>query len=171
MINYRTGLNDTKNTGLNDTKKLHHSLKFIFQAIAVFLKLNHERVDGSISIFFLKMQLIQNMNAYCKSLHKTSAKLMSSSTVLSLIFSLPTSSKSMEFNKKFSFIIYLKQNHQFFNNISLWKHSTLFVFYNFFLLFQFSQWVYFYDRTNKLQLYAATNVSCHLRSFTKQNYK
>ena len=48
---------------------------------------------------FLKMELIENMNAYHKGLHETSAQLM---------FSLPTNSKSMELHIKFSFIIYLK---------------------------------------------------------------
>ena len=57
---------------------------------------------------FLKMELIQNMNAYHKSLHETSAQLMSSITVPSLMFSLPTNTKSMQINIKFSFIIYLK---------------------------------------------------------------
>ena len=57
---------------------------------------------------FLKMELIQNMNAYRKSLHETSAQLMSSITVPSLMFSLTTNTKSMEINIKFSFIIYLK---------------------------------------------------------------
>ena len=42
---------------------------------------------------FLKKELIQNMNAYDKSLHEMSAQLMSSITVLSLVFSLPTNSK------------------------------------------------------------------------------
>ena len=57
---------------------------------------------------FLKMELIQNMNAYRKSLHETSAQLMSSITVFSLMLSLPTSSKGMERNIKLLFIIYLK---------------------------------------------------------------
>ena len=55
----------------------------------------------------LKMELIQNINAYRKSLHETSAQLMSSITVLSLMFSLPSNSKVMEINIKVSFI-YLK---------------------------------------------------------------
>ena len=109
---------------------------------------------GLLVSFFLKVQLIQNMNAYCKSLHKTSAKLMSSSTVLSLIFYLPTSSKSMELNIKFSFIIYLKQNHQFFNNMSLWKHSTLFVFLSlFFIISIFTMSIF-------LWLYKWTTIIC-----------
>ena len=57
---------------------------------------------------FLKIELIENMNTYRKSLHETSAQLMSSITVPSLMFSLPTNSKSMELNIKFLFIIYLK---------------------------------------------------------------
>ena len=76
--------------------------------MVVCVKLNNEkRVDRSISIFF-ENGAIQNMNAYRKSLHKTSAQLMSSITLLSLMFSLPTNSKGMELNIKFSFIIYLK---------------------------------------------------------------
>ena len=55
----------------------------------------------------LKMELIQNINAYLKSLNETSAQLMSSITVLSLMFSLPSNSKVMEINIKVSFI-YLK---------------------------------------------------------------
>ena len=55
----------------------------------------------------LKMELIQNINAYRKSLHETSAQLMPSITVLSLMFSLPSNSKVMEINIKVSFI-YLK---------------------------------------------------------------
>ena len=55
----------------------------------------------------LKMELIQNINAYRKSLNETSAQLMSSITVLSLMFSLPSNSKVMEINIKVSFI-YLK---------------------------------------------------------------
>ena len=57
---------------------------------------------------FLKMELIQNLNAYPKGLHETSAQLMSSITVPFLMFSLPINSKSMELNIKLSFIIYLK---------------------------------------------------------------
>ena len=52
-------------------------------------------------VSFLKMHLIQNKNAYRKSLHETSAQLMSSITVFSLMFSLPISSKAMELNINF----------------------------------------------------------------------
>ena len=58
-------------------------------------------------VSFLKMQLIQNMNAYHKSLHETSAQLMSSITVFSLMLSLPTSSKGMERNIKLFYLLYI----------------------------------------------------------------
>ena len=89
----------------------------------------------------LKMKLIQNMNAYRKSLHETSAQLMSSITVPSLMFSLPTNSKSMELNIKFSFIIYQETKslintllviiHHYENIILCWFFYYFFYYFNF----------------------------------------
>ena len=76
--------------------------------MVVCVKLNNEETVMGLLTSFLKIELIQNMNAYRKSLLETSAQLMSSIMLLFLMFSLPTNSKDLELNINFSFIIYLK---------------------------------------------------------------
>ena len=87
---------------------------------------------------FLKTKLIQNMSAYRKSLHETSPQLMSSITVLSLMFSLPTNSKSMELNILIIFIYYISKNkiidfliiHHYENIILCWFFYYFFYYFS-----------------------------------------